>query len=411
MSHPNTADQAFVREINLSLVLRYVHNEAPVSRAQIATATGLNKSTVSSLADELMERQLIHEIGINAGVTGRPATLIEINPQAGCIVGVELGVDFVAVALTDFRGKIIWREKVNADPAQVQEKMIAQTLPLVGQAIEVSREKNLNLLGLGLATPGTVDLNEGVLIFAPNLHWKNVPLRKIYSENTGLKVFIENDANAAALGEHLFGAARRCTDFIFVFAGVGIGGGLFLNGQLYRGKNGYAGEIGHSPIMAGPTQSPCHCGNRGCWETYANQYSIIQRAQARLEVKRDSIIPRLMAEQGASLSIAIIKQAADEGDIEALESFAEAGVAMGQGFAALVNMFNPEKIFLGGPLSFAGKYMLPSIKEAVSRHALPETSQQIEILLSSFGPDASLIGATGIVVHDILQNPTHVERR
>jgi len=411
MSHPNTADQALVREINLSLVLRYVHNEAPVSRAQIAATTGLNKSTVSSLVDELLERRLIHEIGINAGGTGRPATLLEINPQAGGIIGIELGVDFVAVALTDFAGKIVWRKDTSADPSQTQDRVIAETLQLAGQAIAASRDRDLNILGLGVATPGTVDLKEGILIFAPNLHWRNVPLKKIYTENTGLKVFVENDANAAALGEHLFGAARRCTDFIFVFAGVGIGSGLFLNGQLYRGKNGYAGEIGHSPIIAGPTQAPCHCGNRGCWETYANQYSIIQRAQARLEVKRNSIIPRLMAEQGASLSIAIIKQAADEGDIEALESFAEAGTAMGQGFAALVNMFNPEKIFMGGPLSFAGKYMLPSIQQAILRHALPETSHQVEILLSSFGPDASLIGATSIVVHDILQNPTHAERR
>ncbi len=411
MSHPTTADQALVREINLSLALRYIHNEAPASRAQIASATGLNKSTVSSLVDELIERRLIHEIGINAGGTGRPATLLEINPQAGSIVGVELGVDFVAVALTDFTGNILWRQEANADPAQTQDKMIAQTLQLTGQAIEASRERALNILGLGLATPGTVDLKEGMLIFAPNLHWRNVPLRKIYAENTGLKVFVENDANAAALGEHLFGAARRCTDFIFVFAGVGIGGGLFLNGQLYRGKNGYAGEIGHAPIMAGPTQAPCHCGNRGCWETYANQYSILQRAQARLEVKRNSILPRLMMEQNSPLTIALIKQAAEEGDREALESFAEAGSAMGQGFAALVNMFNPEKIFLGGPLSFVGQYMLPSIKETLAKHSLPEMCQHVEILLSSFGPDASLVGAAGIVVHDILQNPTHAERR
>lgn len=411
MSTQSSADQALVRELNLSLALRYVHNEAPVSRAQIAAITGLNKSTVSSLVDDLMERKLIHEIGTNSGVTGRPATLLEINPRAGCIVGVELGVDFVAAALTEFTGKIIWREKIISNPAQTQEQMIAQTLALVGQAIQEAGTKNLDVLGIGLATPGTVDLNEGILIFAPNLQWRNVPLRKIFCESTGLKVFVENDANAAALGEHLFGAARHCTDFIFVFAGVGIGGGLFLNGQLYRGKNGYAGEIGHSPIMAGPTQAPCHCGNWGCWETHVNQYSIVQRVQARLEVKRNSIIPRLMAEQATSLNIAIIKEAADKGDMEALESFAEAGAAMGQGFAAVINMFNPEKIFLGGPLSFAGKYMLPSIKEAVLKHALPEASQQVEILLSSFGPEASLIGATSIVVHDILQNPTHVERK
>jgi predicted NBD/HSP70 family sugar kinase len=200
-------------------------------------------------------------------------------------------------------------------------------------------------------------------------------------------------------------------DFLFVFAGVGIGGGLFLNGNLYRGKNGYAGEIGHSPIMAEPAQTICHCGNRGCWETYANQYSIIQRVQARMEVKRTTVIPKLMADQNTPLSIPLIKQAADSGDSEAIDSFAEAGRAMGQGFAGLINIFNPEKIILGGPLSVAGNYLLPAIKETVDRHSLPEIDQQAEILLSPFGPDASLIGAIAIVVDDALSHPVNIERR
>jgi glucokinase-like ROK family protein len=275
----------------------------------------------------------------------------------------------------------------------------------------VARQKGKKLLGLGLATPGTVDLEKGVLIFAPNLHWHNVPLRRIFFERTGLKVFVENDANAAAIAEHLFGVARKSKDFIFVFAGVGIGGGLFLNGELYRGRSGYAGELGHSPIMAEPYQTPCHCGNRGCWETYANQFSIIQRVQARLEVKRSSILPQLMNEESAMLSIPLIKKAADLGDQQAIDSFAEAGAAMGQGFASLINIFNPEKIILGGPLSIAGPYLLPSIEQTVIQHSLPEIGQQSEVFLSTFGPDASLIGAIAIVVDDILLNPTLVERR
>jgi predicted NBD/HSP70 family sugar kinase len=256
-----------------------------------------------------------------------------------------------------------------------------------------------------------VDLEEGVLIFAPNLHWNNVPLKKIYSGQTGLNVFIENDANAAAIAEHLFGAARQCRDFIFVFAGVGIGGGLFLNGNLYRGKHGYAGEIGHSPIMAEPFQTPCHCGNRSCWETYANQFSILQRVQSRLEVKRSSIIPRLMEQQGSPLSIAIIRQAAEAGDREALDALAETGTAMGLGFASLINIFNPEKIILGGPLSVLGNYLLPSIKESAEKHSLPEISPTVDIQLSGFETDASLMGAVSIVVDDILSHPTHAERR
>jgi glucokinase-like ROK family protein len=336
--------------------------------------------------------------------------LLEINPQAGGIVGIELGVDFVAVALTDFTGQILWRKMASIEQAEEQDATIAETLELARQAIDYCQEQNLHLLGLGLAMPGTVDLEEGVLIFAPNLHWKNVPLRKIYSENTGLKVFIENDANAATIAEHLFGVARHNRNFIFVFAGVGIGGGLFLNGKLHRGKNGYAGEIGHSPIMAEPFQTPCHCGNRGCWETYANQHSIIRRVQARLEVKRNSIIPSLMAEQNSPLSIAIIKQAADAGDVEALEALSETGKAMGIGFASLINILNPEKIILGGPLSIVGDYLLPSIKSIATKHSLPEMRPTVEIVLSGFETDASLIGAVSIVVDDILSNPTHVER-
>jgi glucokinase-like ROK family protein len=300
---------------------------------------------------------------------------------------------------------------VDADPLQGQGAMLEQTLALVKEAISTGRKKGHRFLGLGLATPGTVDLKEGVLIFAPNLHWKDVPFRKIFSEATRLKVHVENDANAATIGEHLFGRGRLTRDFIFVFAGVGIGGGLFLNGKLYRGKNGYAGEIGHSPIMADHSQTLCHCGNRGCWETYANQFSIIQRIQARLEVKRNSVIPKLMADRNAPLSIPLIKDAADAGDQEAIASFAEAGRAMGQGFAGLINIFNPDKIILGGPLSLAGDYLLPAIREVIPHHTLPEVDQQAEVILSSFGPDASLIGAIAIVVDDVLTNPSQVERR
>lgn len=404
-------DQTFIREANSSSVLRLIHSQAPISRAQLAVITGLNKSTISSLVDELISRNLVNEAGSNSNGAGRPATLLEINSQAGLIIGVELGVDFVSVAVTDFLGNITWRRRENANPNEDQQKMINQTLHIVKEAMAAGKKKNAKFLGMGLATPGTVDLKKGVLIFAPNLHWRNVPFGKIFSEQTKLKVFLENDANAAATAEHLFGTARQCQDFLFVFAGVGIGGGLFLNGKLYRGKNGYAGEIGHSPIMAEPSQTVCHCGNRGCWETYANQYSIIQRIQARLEVKRTSIIPKLMMEQNSPLTIPLIKQAADAGDREAIDSFAEAGHAMGQGFASLINIFNPEKIILGGPLSIAGEYLLPPIKVTMTRHSMPEIDQQVEVLLSPFGPDASLIGAIAIVADNILSLPSRIKEK
>jgi len=366
--------------------------------------------TISDRGDDLLDRKLIHETGINSVGTGRPATQLEINSKVGAVLGVELGVDFVAVVLADFKGKILSRNQINADPTASQEKTLGQAQGLINEMILECRHSGLRVLGLSFSIPGTVDLDEGVLIFAPNLQWHNVPFRQIFSGSTGLKVFIENDANAAAIAEHLFGAARYLRDFLFVFAGVGLGGGLFLNGHLYRGIGGYAGEIGHTPIIAEPFQKPCHCGNLGCWETYANQLSIVERVQERMNARRSNLISSLMEAQNAPLSLSIIKQAADEDDTYALESLAEAGTAMGIGLAGLVNIFNPEKIILGGPISMAGKYLLPSIRQSVNKHAMREIVNQTEINISAFGPDASVIGAVAVLVDDILTNPTHIEK-
>lgn len=396
----------------MSLVLRDIHNEAPLSRARLAVMTGLNKSTVSSLVEDLLARGLVHEIGMNSMGTGRPATLLEINPLAGGIIGVELGVDFVAVALMNFGGEVIWRQIDKADPSEEQAKTIKQTLELVDQAVTKCRKTKLRLLGLGLAVPGTVDLKEGVLVYSPNLRWHDVPLRKIFSEHTGLKVFIENDANAAAVAEHLFGVMRQTKDFIFVYAGVGIGGGLFLNGKLYRGHNGFAGEIGHISTAENGSEEACLCGNAGCWETHANQHAVIRRAEAGLKRERTSIIPKIMTERNeSSLSVEIVKQAADAGDLMALDTFADVGRAMGQGIAGLVNIFNPEKIVIGGTLSMASEYFLPAVIEMVSRRALNPVMKRTEVIPSVFGYDASLVGAAAIVVEDIMWNPSSVERR
>src|SRR5512143_2297507 len=267
-------DQTTLREINFAAVLRFIYHEAPLSRSQLALKTGLNKSTISSLVEDLLERRLIHETGVASAGKGRPSTMLEIHPQAGIVLAVELGVDFVSAALVDFMGTILWRKLDPADPAASQEKTLGQTMALIEDAARLGRGQHHRILGLSFSIPGTVDLEQGVIIFAPNLNWRNVQLRKIFSAYTGLRVFIENDANAAAIAEHLFGVARNLHDFLFIFAGVGLGGGLFLNDRLYRGKGGYAGEIGHTPIIAEPLQNPCQCGKLGCWETYANQFSI-----------------------------------------------------------------------------------------------------------------------------------------
>ena len=408
-----TIDQSIVRNSNLSLVLQSIHNNAPLSRAKLAEMTELNKSTISSLVEDLLARQLIHEIGKDSNKAGRPATLLEVNPRAGGIVGVELGVDFVAVGLMDISGKIIWKHTEDADPSLEQEKTIAQTLTLVDIAIAKCKEMKLRLLGIGLVVPGTVDLQEGVLVYSPNLQWTNVPLGKIFSDHTGLKTFIENDANAAAVAEHLFGAMKHTQDFIFIYAGVGIGGGLFLNGKLYRGRHGYAGEIGHFPVISDVDANGeiCLCGNPNCWEIRANQRALIMRGEAILDKNSASIISQVMREHNeTSPSVDIMKLAADAGDQDVIHAFAEVGHAMGQGIAGLVNIFNPEKIVFGGTLSMASDYLIPAVISSVENLAQNDIMKRTEVVISTFTNDASLFGAVAIVVQNIMWNPTTVEK-
>lgn len=411
MVSKSTVDHTYLRDLNLSTVLRRVYDEAPISRAQLASKTGLNKSTISRLVEELLDRRIIREMGMNTAGAGRPATLLEINSRVGAVIGVELGVDFVALAVVDFLGSVLWRRQNSADPAQSQQQTLDQIEALVREAQGVCRDRDLPVLGLSLAVPGTVDQKAGKLIFAPNLNWRNVPFREIFAASN-LRVYVENDANAAAVGEHLFGGAQQSQNFVFVFAGVGLGGGLFLNGQLYRGGGGYAGEIGHTPILAEPYGAECQCGMHGCWERYANQASVFSRLDARGDTPSagDSRRAPDTDPETALPTIARIKEAAEAGDREAAEALAAAGRALGIGMAGLINVLNPEKIIVGGPISMAGGHLLPSIIESVRAHGLQEIVSQTEISLSAFGPDASVIGAAAVVIDDILTNPKLVEK-
>lgn len=407
--HFQTGDQTLVREINLATVLRYLQAGPAISRSGLANLTGLNKTTISRLVEELLERDLAHEIGLANSAGGRRATLLELNPQAGQIIGLEVGVDFISVIVTDFSGQMTWHRLIETDPADPQAVIIEQALSLVSEAQQFSQAQSGRLLGLGLTVPGTVNIDSGTLLFSPNLQWRSVPLGQIFTERTDLPVFVENDANAAALAEHFFGAARQSQNFIFLTVGVGLGGGLFLNGSLYRGAGGIAGEIGHTNLMSNGNR-PCRCGNRGCWETSSNQYALIERVWALLAIGQSSLVTQIMTEQNTRLTLAVIARAAAAGDQVVLEALAETGAAIGLGVANLINTFNPEMVIVGGAMMVAGDYLLPAIKDVVAKRTLAEAQSQTQIVLSTFGPAASVVGGVALVVNAILANPSQVER-
>jgi len=226
--HYQTGDQTLVRQMNLSVIMRCLRENAPISRAQLAEMTGLNKTTVSSLVQELIDRQFVREVGLEpAGQgrgAGRLAMMLTLDPQAGYIVSCEIGVDNIFVICTNFAPEIIWQRQEMIPTDMGQQQIIDRVLALLHQAASIGSESCRSFLGISVGVPGLVDQNSGVLLFAPNLNWHDVPLRQIIQDEFNAPVLIDNEASNAALGEFYFGAAKGYEEVLYISAGVGLGG-------------------------------------------------------------------------------------------------------------------------------------------------------------------------------------------
>jgi glucokinase-like ROK family protein len=406
-AHFRTGDQALVREINLSLIMQRFLEHTSLSRAALAEVTGLNKSTVSSLVQELIEMQFVHEIGLSSSGVGRPSVMLELNPQAGYFVSCELGVDFVSVICTNFVADVVWRHRETIGHEKGQRAIMDRVLALLHDAVTTGAKLCAGcggLLGIAVGAPGLIDEETGTLLFAPNLRWENVPLCGILSDAfTGTPIFVDNEANLAALGEYLFGAAKGYREVLFISAGVGLGGAVVQNGQLARGTTGFAGEFGH--MTMDPDGEACNCGNRGCWETQVSQLALFRRIRHAIEQGQDSVLCTLADNDLDHLSVPLVVEAARSGDSVALGALEHIGRYLGIGIASLVNALNPDLVVFGGILSLAGDFVLPSALVELRRRALRWNARATQVMLAQHGSDACVMGGVAIIYQAILSQP------
>ncbi|MBN1202766.1 MAG: ROK family protein [Anaerolineae bacterium] len=390
--------------MNSALILDQLLATSPQSRANLAQHTGLNRSTISSLVSELIEQGLIREVGRETAYSrGRPGILLELNPAGGCIIGIEINVGYTTVILTDFTAHTLWRRHVEMDEDTPQAEVLALAEDLIDAALQAAIAHNQPMLGIGLGVPGMVDAAHGTLRFAPNLRWRNVNFRDLWGHKFGVPLYIENDGNASALGEYYFGIAKGCENFIFLGTGIGLSGGLMLNGQLYRGADGYAGEVGHIIVESGGEL--CSCGRRGCWETLVGPRAVIRGIVHALENGAPSLIPGLVNHNCEKITMQVVVKAANLGDQLALDTLSDVALHLGSGIANLINLFNPGLIVLGGTLTLAGDYLMPTISNIIVAEALSAPSRMVALALSSQGMDACVKGAVALVIDGIVREP------
>jgi glucokinase-like ROK family protein len=402
-----TADQGLIRKLNTAVILDVLRRCAPLSRAELAARTGLNRSTVSIIVNSLIEEGFAQETDLQSSKIGRPGMLLVLNPKGGFAVGVEIGVDFISVILTDFVANVLWRQRVPSNPSEDQIRILDRASELTQEAIAAGVEQGLRPLGIGVGVPGLVDTLQGKLIFAPNLRWENVPLRLMWSQRFDLPIFIENEANAAALGEYYFGVARGVDSFIYLSAGIGLGGGVMIDGKLFRGSSGYAGEVGHMTVD--PDGDLCGCGKRGCWETKVGPRAVLRGVRKILADGMPSLINDLAGGNLNQVTFDIVVKAARSKDPVALEALQSVGEYLGIGVVNLINIFNPELIVLGGALSLANEFLMPVIEGSVCNSALKPPCENIRFTASAHGEDACVMGAVALVLDDILREPMSLQ--
>jgi predicted NBD/HSP70 family sugar kinase len=380
-----------VREYNLGLVLRQVADFGPRSRATLALETGLNKSTVSSLVADLIDAGLLRDAPAEErpGTVGRPPQSVELDPDGPYVLGLEINVDYLAVWACDLAGEVRHRAFVASDNRSVPpEEVIERLARLAEQALEQPFAGGRHPVLATVAVPGLVAA-DGDLAVAPNLGWVDLPVARLVNEaleDPPYAVQVENEANLGAVAELVEGAGRGLSNFVYVSGEVGIGAGVVLRGELYRGASGFAGEFGHLTID--PFGPPCGCGGRGCLERLAGQDALLRLAGWDGRMRAEGSRPEWPG--------AMLAERARAGHARTLEALSQVGHTLGIAVASLANLLDPEAVLLGGYFAPLAEWLRVPIEAELETRALAGRRMECRVLPARLGGEAAVRGAVAL---------------
>jgi len=388
-----------VRRFNRSLVLQTIRAHSPISRIELTELTTLTPTTITSLVDEFIKYGLVKEIGNIKGGVGRSRTLISINSEAYYVLGIDLARTSISAGIVDLAGNLLTVKRVSSDLNQhfpVTLNTLEETIHSLLD--EISSQIKEKIIAIGIGSPGPLSPSKGVIISPPNFTgWSNIPLKEIMEREFGLPTFIENDAKACALGERWFGCCKNTDNFVYLAVGTGVGAGIIIDGDIYRGEGELAGEIGHTTIdINGPR---CSCGNYGCLEIYTSVISLIDRIEKEEGLKS-------LIRDGHIETLSSFYRSAREGNIRAVEILNDYCFWVGVGVVNIINTLSPSAVVLGREALINGSdLIIPRVEKVVTERSFFITSQQTRILASSIGQDTGVIGAATIALQEFYKSP------
>ncbi len=385
MSRRGDGTLAWLRDRNRERVVGVLRERGRVSQAEIARATGLSRTTVHSLVADLKDGGLVQEVdGALSRLPGggRPGVQLALKDSSKVALGIDFGHSHVQVAVADLAHDILAERRCELDVNHRALEALDAAARMADDVLTTGGVDRASVIGVGIGIPGPVDRERGTAGSATILPgWVGIQIAGAMEERLGLPVEIENDANLGALAELTWGAGRNCSNFAYIKAATGIGAGLVLDGRLLRGASGTAGEIGHTTLdEAGAL---CYCGNRGCLETVASG---------------PAILALVAHATGEDLTLPIVIQRAHGGDAPCRRAISDAGLEMGVAVAGLCNLFNPERVIVGGLLSRAGDLLLNPLRDSLRRHAVQAAAERVEVVQAVFVERAELLGSVALVL-------------
>ncbi len=375
-----------------------------LSRTDLADKMGLTRAALSLIVNDLLESGVVQEAEIRPVPSGRPPVTLEINPERGLVGAVDMGATHVSIALADFSARILEEIEYPSDINRGPEACLDEADQKLRKLVESHHLSMSNLAAVGVGVPGPVIKEAGMVVSPPIMPgWDHYPIRASLEKKWGCPVTLNNDAELGALGEWAYGAGRGEKNIAYIKVGSGIGAGLILNQQIYRGTTGAAGEIGHLTVEEnGPL---CNCGNHGCLEAFAGGYAIANQAKTLVKSGVTTLLSQKPLEQIKAVDVA---NAAQHGDIHAQEILKRSGTYIGIALAGLVNLLNPSIIIIGGGVSEAGDIFTNPIRQAIRDRAMRASGQGVQITTATLGHRSLMIGAlvqaTNVAIHKVVDH-------
>jgi len=379
-------------------IVSYLYENGKASIADIVKQSKISQPLVASLVDDLLGFGILLDNGIGESIGGRRPNLYCINPEYQYVIGVDVNLHTLTIALFDLNNQLVCRHEFkNVD----LENSPIYTEQLVTKINEILREQNIStadVLAMGVSIPGLVDSENGITF--THLSFASEGLSAYLSSQLGFSVLLDNDARLMALGEKAFGKAKGKKDVLCLNLSNRIGLGIILNGQLYSGKNGFAGEFGH--ILIDPEGDLCYCGKIGCLETLTSGQIMVRNINEALNKGQASFLSQAKAE-GKKIDLRAIVGAIIEGDQFAIDQLNKMSDYLGKGLVTLIHLLNPEMIIIGGRLAHTGKYIADPVNMALNKYAMDRISSETELVCSELLDDAALMGTLSNVMNEVLR--------